>query len=68
MSSDQSLAMADLPASAKLVVLVLEQKGALTQKELRRESLLSERTARAALQRLKEHGFVEEQTYFPDAR
>jgi DNA-binding MarR family transcriptional regulator len=58
----------DLPPSAKLVLKVLEYKGALTQKEIIEESMLSARTVRYALERLEEIGVVEEDIYFADAR
>ncbi|WP_115865187.1 helix-turn-helix transcriptional regulator [Halorussus litoreus] len=58
----------DLPPSAKLVFKVLEYKGALTQKQIVEESMLSARTVRYALERLEELGVVEEDVYFADAR
>jgi predicted transcriptional regulator len=58
----------DLPPSAKLVFKVLEYKGALTQKEIVEESMLSARTVRYALERLEELDVVEEDVYFADAR
>ncbi|MEF8831824.1 MAG: winged helix-turn-helix domain-containing protein [Halobacteriales archaeon] len=58
----------DMPPSAKLVLKVLEYKGALTQKEIIEESMLSARTVRYALERLEEIGVVEEDFYFADAR
>ncbi|WP_135827820.1 helix-turn-helix transcriptional regulator [Halorussus halobius] len=58
----------DLPPSAKLVFKVLEYKGALTQKQIVEESMLSARTVRYALERLEELGVVEEDIYFADAR
>jgi len=58
----------DLPPSAKLVFKVLEYKGALTQKEIVEESMLSARTVRYALERLEELEVVEEDVYFADAR
>ena len=58
----------DLPPSAKLVLKVLEYKGALTQKEIIQESMLSARTVRYALERLEDIGVVDEDIYFADAR
>ena len=58
----------DLPPSAKLVLKVLEYKGALTQKQIIQESMLSARTVRYALERLEELDVVEEDIYFADAR
>ncbi|WP_137283860.1 helix-turn-helix transcriptional regulator [Halorussus salinisoli] len=58
----------DLPPSAKLVFKVLEYKGALTQKQIVEESMLSARTVRYALERLEELDVVEEDVYFADAR
>src|SRR6056297_1702388 len=58
----------DLPPSAKLVLKVLEYKGALTQKEIIEESMLSARTVRYALERLEDLEVVEEDVYFADAR
>lgn len=58
----------DQPPSAKLVFLVLKHNGNLTQKQIIEESMLSERTVRFALQRLKEIDLVYEDLYFADAR
>ncbi|PSP56370.1 ArsR family transcriptional regulator [Halobacteriales archaeon QS_1_67_19] len=58
----------DLPPSAKLVFKVLEYKGALTQKQIVEESMLSARTVRYALERLEELDVVTEDVYFADAR
>jgi predicted transcriptional regulator len=60
--------IADLPPSAKLVYKVLEYNGALTQKGIVQESMLSARTVRYALERLDEIGVIEEDVYFADAR
>ncbi|MCH7661729.1 MAG: MarR family transcriptional regulator [Euryarchaeota archaeon] len=68
MSSSPSERLSDLPPSAKLVFLVLEYHGSLTQQEIREESLLTARTVRYALSRLKEDGLVEGQISFMDAR
>ena len=58
----------DLPPSAKLVYKVLEYNGALTQKGIVEESMLSARTVRYALERLEDLDVVEEDVYFADAR
>ncbi|SDM04153.1 hypothetical protein SAMN04487949_0614 [Halogranum gelatinilyticum] len=58
----------DLPPSAKLVFKVLEYNGALTQKGIVEESMLSARTVRYALERLEGIGMVDEDVYFADAR
>lgn len=58
----------DAPPSAKLVYKVLEYNGALTQKEIVERSMLSQRTVRDALTRLRELDIVSEQVYIPDAR
>lgn len=60
--------LVDLPPSAKLVYKVLEYNGALTQKGIVEESMLSARTVRYALERLDEVGVIEEDVYFADAR
>jgi predicted transcriptional regulator len=60
--------LADLPPSAKLVFKVLEYNGALTQKGIVEESMLSARTVRYALERLEDIGVVDEDVYFADAR
>jgi transcriptional regulator, ArsR family len=58
----------DLPPSAKLVFKVLEYDGPLTQKQIVRESMLSARTVRYALERLENVDAVDEDVYFADAR
>ena len=60
--------IADVPPSAKLVYKVLEYDGALTQKQIVEQSMLSQRTVRDALARLREIGAVTEEVYIPDAR
>lgn len=61
-------AIEDVPPSAKLVYKVLEYNGGLTQKEIVERSMLSQRTVRDALVRLREIGIVTEEIYIPDAR
>ncbi|WP_435098851.1 ArsR family transcriptional regulator [Halarchaeum sp. P4] len=58
----------DLPPSAKLVYKVLEYDGPKTQKGIVEESMLSARTVRYALDRLKDRNVVREDIYFADAR
>lgn len=58
----------DLPPSAKLVFRVLEYEGPLTQKQIVEESLLSSRTVRYALIRLKKVETIDEDIHFADAR
>ena len=60
--------IADVPPSAKLVYKVLEYNGGLTQKQIVERSMLSQRTVRDALARLREIGVVSEEVYIPDAR
>lgn len=60
--------IADVPPSAKLVYKVLEYNGPLTQKQIVERSMLSQRTVRDALARLREIGIVSEEVYIPDAR
>ena len=58
----------DLPPSAKLVYKVLEYDGALTQQQIAERSMLSQRTVRDAIGRLREIDAVTEDVYIPDAR
>lgn len=58
----------DFLSSAKLVFVVFEQQGQLTQKRLIAETRLSPRTVRYALTKLTEIGIVEEEMSFTDAR
>jgi len=60
--------IADVPPSAKLVYKVLEYNGPLTQKEIVERSMLSQRTVRDALARLRAIDLVSEEVYIPDAR
>lgn len=64
----QPAAITDAPPSAKLVYKVLEYNGSLTQKQIVEKSMLSQRTVRDALGRLRELGIVSEDVYIPDAR
>ena len=58
----------ELPPSAKLVALVLEHNGILSQQELAAESLVSERTVRLGLEKLQQVDVVEARTSLKDAR
>ena len=68
MSETDTEGLVDLPPSAKLVYKVLEYNGALTQKGIVEESMLSARTVRYALERLEGIEAVDEDVYFADAR
>ncbi|CAI48428.1 NP_1176A family transcription regulator [Natronomonas pharaonis DSM 2160] len=68
MADSDGEALADLPPSAKLVYKVLEYNGAMTQKDIVEESMLSARTVRYALERLEDIDIVSEDVYFADAR
>jgi transcriptional regulator, ArsR family len=68
MTNSDGEGVEDLPPSAKLVYKVLEYSGPLTQKGIAEESMLSARTVRYALERLKRIGVVTEDVYFADAR
>lgn len=68
MSDTGEQRLVDLPPSAKLVFVVLEHEGKLTQKRLVEETRLSARTIRYALERLKNINAVSEQISFMDAR
>jgi DNA-binding MarR family transcriptional regulator len=64
--ADQQLR--DLPPSAKLVFVVLEHEGQLTQQQIVEETLLSSRTVRYALTELDAIGAIETAISFADAR
>ena len=61
-------AIQDLPPSAKLVALVLEYEGTLSQQEIAAESLLPERTVRLGLEQLQQVDVAEARTSLQDAR
>ncbi|MFB6205371.1 MAG: hypothetical protein ABEJ05_02430 [Haloglomus sp.] len=61
-------ALCDLPPSAKLVYLVLQEQGESTQQQLVAETLLSARTIRHALGDLENAGVVDSRHSFVDAR
>ncbi len=54
--------------SMKLILNILENHGALTQKEITKVTRLPIRTVRYALCRLKDEDILEEREYFQDAR
>jgi len=68
MAQSDGETLTDLPPSAKLVYKVLEYNGAMTQKSIVEESMLSARTVRYALERLEGIDIVSEDVYFADAR
>ena len=57
-----------LPPSSQKVLLLLEQGGSMTHKDIVQESSLAPRTVRYALKRLKEQGLILEKFNFRDAR
>jgi DNA-binding MarR family transcriptional regulator len=61
-------AIGHLPPSAKLVYKVLETGGALTQKDIVRETSLPPRTVRYALNRLDKEDYLIKRHSFRDAR
>jgi len=61
-------AIQDLPPSAKLVAIVLEHNGTLTQRELAAESHLPERTVRLGLEELQKVEVIESRKSLQDAR
>jgi DNA-binding MarR family transcriptional regulator len=60
--------MADLPPSAKLVHLVLQEHDRMTQSQVTEETQLAGRTVRDALGRLESAGLVTEEICLKDAR
>jgi DNA-binding MarR family transcriptional regulator len=68
MSESPTDRLADQSPSAKLVFLVLDREGSLTQQAISDESLLAVRTVRYALSRLETAGLVEKQSSVMDAR
>ena len=68
MSADRREAVADLPPSAKLVFVVLENHERLTQAALAEETLLPQRTVRYALEELRDVGVLREELNIMDAR
>ena len=61
-------AIQDLPPSAKLVAVVHEHEGTLSQREIAAESLLPERTVRLGLDQLQQVDVVESRVSLRDAR
>ncbi|HQD25718.1 winged helix-turn-helix domain-containing protein [Methanoculleus thermophilus] len=58
----------NLPPSSRKILMLLEDGGALTHKELVRRSSLAPRTVRYALKRLKDNDMIVEKFNFRDAR
>lgn len=67
-SEGDSETMADLPPSAKLVHLVLQENDRMTQSQVTEETQLAGRTVRDALGRLESAGLVTEEICLKDAR
>lgn len=57
-----------LPPSAKLIYRALDERGALTSRELSNETYLAPRTVRHALKRLKQFGLVNTRNSLRDSR
>ena len=68
MAEGDTQRLGDLPPSAKLVFMVLEHEGPLTQKRLVEKTRLSARTTRYALDRLEHIDVVNKKMGFRDAR
>lgn len=60
--------LSEVPPSAKLVHWELERNGPATQGQLADQTLLSQRTARSALDTLEESKLIRKELYVPDAR
>jgi predicted transcriptional regulator len=58
----------NLPPSSQKILVLLEDGGALTHKELVRLSNLAPRTVRYALKKLKDNDMIVEKFNFRDAR
>jgi DNA-binding MarR family transcriptional regulator len=67
-TADPRAPLRDLPPSAKLVALVLEREGPLTQSALAEETMLPPRTVRYAVTRLEAVDAVRSRVSFVDAR
>lgn len=67
-SSDAEDVVSDLPPSAKLVHLVLQENSRMTQSQVTEETQLAGRTVRDALGRLESAGLVNEEICLKDAR
>jgi len=61
-------ALTDVPPSGKLFYMILGDNGALTHMQIVERSMLSKRTVRDALARLRDSGIITEEVYIPDAR
>jgi len=58
----------ELPPSAKLVYLILQETGPCTQAEISNRAQLPRRTVRHALAKLQDSALIEAQPYLGDAR
>mgnify|MGYP001180904912 CR=1 FL=1 len=58
----------NLPPSSRAVLQLLDEGGAMTHKEIVRQSNLAPRTVRYALKKLKENHLIIEKFNFRDAR
>ena len=68
MSDTGEQKLLDLPPSAKLVFIVIEQEQPLTHKQIVEKTRLSERTTRYALDRLKEVNAIDGEINLADLR
>lgn len=68
MSTVSTEMISELAPSAKLVFIVLEKEGPLTQKGIAEKTMLPPRTVRYALDSLQEIEAIQENIYFADAR
>ncbi|MBX0296890.1 winged helix-turn-helix transcriptional regulator [Haloarcula nitratireducens] len=64
----QSMSVAELPPSSKLVFKILQYEGELTQKQIAEKAILSPRTVRSAVTRLEEADEIVSWTKCGDAR
>lgn len=60
--------LVELPPSAKLVYFVLRKNGAMTQGDIKEESMLPPRTVRYAIKQLKQTDALTERIHLKDAR
>lgn len=67
-SEDATVALSELPPSAKLVAKTLEHEGELTQPQLADQTLLAGRTVRSALSELEDADIVTSRSSVIDAR
>ena len=67
-AAPQGASLRKLPPSAKLIYRALDQRGALTSRELSDETYLAPRTVRHALKRLRQFGLVQTRNSLRDSR